>query len=195
MTTPIQAQINAAIERVEKQIAEPIKGCEVECLFNGKDFDIIVTAAKEVEQLRNTVAAFEAGLAKEFDDGKSERSGDLLDDFGEWVNHHEKIEKERDQLQYPLNLLALIHGDDGHYTAEHGIKKSTDDAMKKRGDMVRENEQLKLHVQVLREALAKISDDAFHENRESPYQFEERICSTAKKALTAYHSTQKEQAK
>jgi hypothetical protein len=33
------------------------------------------------------------------------------------------------EWEYTGNLLAVVHCDGGHYTAEHGVKKSTDDAI------------------------------------------------------------------
>ena len=34
-----------------------------------------------------------------------------------------------EQVQYVSNLLAVIHGDGGHYIDQHGWKKATDDAI------------------------------------------------------------------
>lgn len=49
----------------------------------------------------------------------------------------EALERERDEALYARNLLAICHGDGGHYTTEHGIRKATDDAILKRADLLR----------------------------------------------------------
>jgi hypothetical protein len=43
----------------------------------------------------------------------------------------ELLREERNEIKYAGNLLAVIHGDGGHYTDKHGWKKSTDDAKDK----------------------------------------------------------------
>jgi hypothetical protein len=47
----------------------------------------------------------------------------------------ELLREERDEIKYAGNLLAVIHGDGGHYTDKHGWKKSTDDAIERYGVM------------------------------------------------------------
>lgn len=49
-----------------------------------------------------TLGAIESAIAAEYNDGKSKRSGDLLDDFAEWVRHHAEVESERNQLRADL---------------------------------------------------------------------------------------------
>jgi hypothetical protein len=41
----------------------------------------------------------------------------------------------KQEQQKLLDLLAIIHADGGHYTAEHGLLKSTEDAIKKVWEM------------------------------------------------------------
>jgi len=36
-----------------------------------------------------------------------------------------------EEMEYAGNLLAIIHGDGGHYITDHGWKKAVDDAMTK----------------------------------------------------------------
>lgn len=36
-----------------------------------------------------------------------------------------------EEVEYAGNLLAIIHGDGGHYISDHGWKKAVDDAMTK----------------------------------------------------------------
>lgn len=41
----------------------------------------------------------------------------------------DRLTNERDELKARLqNMLAIIHGDGGHYIAEHGLSKACDDA-------------------------------------------------------------------
>ena len=58
--------------------------------------------------------------------------------------------QERDSLQEHSrllhNLLAICHGDGGHYTAEHGLKKSVEDAIELRNKMIQERDSLRQQI-------------------------------------------------
>jgi len=58
----------------------------------------------------------------------------LTAELEEWrfTNKVDELERERDKLREHLgNLLAVLHGDGGHYEAEHGTDKSVADALEK----------------------------------------------------------------
>lgn len=46
--------------------------------------------------------------------------------FQEYVS---KLGKEENYKELLLNLLAIMHGDGGHYTDKHGVSKSVLDAI------------------------------------------------------------------
>lgn len=48
-------------------------------------------------------------------------------------------------------ILAVIHGDGGHYTGEHGISKSVADAHATWAAVVRERDELRAQIAFLRE--------------------------------------------
>ena len=72
---------------------------------------------------------------------------------------------------YARDLLAIVHGDGGHYLTEHGWRAATDDAMAKYCRIIRERDRLaELLVQF--ESLARLSLDNFKadiENRAMPH--------------------------
>ena len=71
-----------------------------------------------------------------------------------YVVMNAKLEEERDTLRKHLNeLLAVLHGDGGHYLADHGAKKAVADALEKiyAGSRLRD---------ALRQQLAKLKEYA-----------------------------------
>lgn len=54
-----------------------------------------------------------------------------------------ELEAQLESAEYMGNLLAIIHCDGGHYRAEHGDKKATDDAIEIVSGLKLENERLK----------------------------------------------------
>jgi hypothetical protein len=61
------------------------------------------------------------------------------------------LERERDEARRDLGeILAVIHRDGGHYTGEHGISKSVADAHATWAVMVRERDEARAEVEVLR---------------------------------------------
>lgn len=52
-----------------------------------------------IAALQYELAAIRAAVDAEFDDGKSVKTGDLLDDFAEFVRHHAEVEIERNALR------------------------------------------------------------------------------------------------
>lgn len=52
------------------------------------------------------VAGVQAGLEKEFANGSGHTSGDILDDFGVWVDHHAEVERERNELRGKVFMLG-----------------------------------------------------------------------------------------
>ena len=56
----------------------------------------------------------------------------------------EELMAGRDELRAELqNLLAVIHRDGGHYTAEHGLEKSVQDAMRLVPELRAERDELR----------------------------------------------------
>lgn len=56
-------------------------------------------------------------------------------------------------------LLAIIHGDGGHYAAEHGLEKATDDATKKEGKLKIDSDRLALVINQRDKLVAALRDD------------------------------------
>ena len=67
----------------------------------------------------------ECGASKELTEA-SMKACTLLEELNDLVDNDERLG----------NLLAIVHGDGGHYTAEHGLEKSYEDAEKKVANMV-----------------------------------------------------------
>lgn len=49
---------------------------------------------------------------------------------------------KQDEAYWLGELLAVIHCDGGHYQAEHGTAKATNDAIEKRNQLVRKVDEL-----------------------------------------------------
>ncbi len=65
-----------------------------------------------------------------------------------------------DQPEYLLrNLLAVIHRDGGHYAAEHGLTKATEDAIELRNKMLSAHEQAVSLLGEAEQSLAKIETE------------------------------------
>jgi hypothetical protein len=72
----------------------------------------------------------------------------------------QKAERERAEAERHLgNLLAIIHGDGGHYQGEHGSAKATEDAIARVYEIRAERDAAQQRVSVQRKALLKT--DAF----------------------------------
>ena len=50
------------------------------------------------------------------------------------------VERPKSELERMGELLAVIHGDGGHYAEEHGIEKATEDAIAKWHGLVKERD-------------------------------------------------------
>lgn len=50
------------------------------------------------------------------------------------------------------DLLAVIHRDGGHYTEEHGLQKSFDDAIQRYYDLLQAKEEAEYHISRLQPA-------------------------------------------
>lgn len=86
----------------------------------------------------------------------------VVDEKNEWraVANAERAACE--SADYMGNILAIIHCDGGHYKAEHGTVKATDDAI----EIV---SGLKAEVAELKERLQNVLDDAHAQWMESPH--------------------------
>jgi len=60
----------------------------------------------ETAALRGDIAAIQAGLTKEFTNG-GKPSGDLIDDFECFINHHAEVETERNALRAALRAVGI----------------------------------------------------------------------------------------
>ena len=61
--------------------------------------------------------------------------------------------KAKEELK---DILAIMHGDGGHYTLKHGLKKSYQDAIKDRNIMVAKIDSLQQENKRLRDALTAL---------------------------------------
>ena len=61
--------------------------------------------------------------------------------------------KAKEELK---DILAIMHGDGGHYTLKHGLKKSYQDAIKGRNIMVAKIDSLQNENNRLRELLVEV---------------------------------------
>lgn len=75
-------------------------------------------------------------------------------DAREWMLRD--AERERDEARHALHeILAVIHRDGGHYTGEHGIAKSVEDAHAAWAAMMREIDKLRAERRQLRARLVE----------------------------------------
>ena len=66
----------------------------------------------------------------------------------------EQAVRERDEARHTLHeILAVIHRDGGHYTGNHGIAKSVEDAHAAWAAMMREIDKLRAERRLLRDRL------------------------------------------
>ena len=68
--------------------------------------------------------------AKAYQEAHSYRDPDVDERAFETVISAASSALEHSGSEYAGNLLAVIHGDGGHYIGKHGWKKATDDAIK-----------------------------------------------------------------
>lgn len=70
----------------------------------------------------------------------------------------EHIEAAIEDAEYMGNLLAIVHCDGGHYRAEHGTRKATDDAIEIVGELKRKLDEAQTQNTKLQHAIDAVSD-------------------------------------
>ena len=122
-------------------------------------------AAKEIERLRDRLELY----AVKGDGSRGILLGESCDGIAcrdEEIQHQkEKIERLRREATDPTDsdskawqfqeVMAVLHGDGGHYLAEHGAKKAADDAIDKHYAIRAEIERLCAENAALRARLAE----------------------------------------
>lgn len=136
---------------------------------------------KEIDQLKQQLAAIDAGLTAEYASA-GERSGDILDDFQVFMEHHKIVESERDEARKQLaecrEKLAAAEKELADRSIQSALWKNVCDICKsyRSGPIEALDELLSRHLAETKTEIERLKAEKPSEPQAKPHTLRDCIC-------------------